>query len=102
VNSDFEIPFRRRLSQALSIQWEHIKDEARRIVVPDSCDSVIWGLTANRVFTTKSLYQNLERNIFGANNKWIWKSKLSLKIKIFMWQLFWDAILTRDKLKRRN
>jgi hypothetical protein len=71
-------------------------------VISDSCDSVVWGLTANRIFTTKSLYQNLERNISGANNKWIWKSKLPLKIKFFMWQLFWDAILTRDKLKRRN
>jgi hypothetical protein len=47
-------------------------------------------------------YQNLERNISGANNKWIWKAKFPLKIKIFMWRLFRDAIMTRDNLKKRD
>jgi hypothetical protein len=63
---------------------------------------VVWGLAANKIFTTKSMYQNLERNLSGASNKWIWKSKVPLKIMIFLWQLFRDAVLTRDNLKKRD
>jgi hypothetical protein len=48
------------------------------------------------------MYQYLERNLSGSHNKRIWKAKIPLKIKIFLWQLFRDAILTRDNLKKRK
>lgn len=57
---------------------------------------------ANGRFTTKSLYCLLEKDVGGSNNKWIWEAKLPLKIKFFLWQLFQNAILTRDNLKKRN
>jgi hypothetical protein len=65
-------------------------------------DGVVWGLTPNKRFSTKSVYQCLERNIAGSHNKWIWKAKIPLKIKIFLWQLFQNAVQTRDNLKRRK
>jgi hypothetical protein len=34
--------------------------------------------------------------------KWIWKSKVSKKIKIFIWLLFRDRINSRNLLKRKN
>ena len=34
--------------------------------------------------------------------RWIWKAKIPLKIQIFLWQLFQDAILTREVMKKRN
>jgi hypothetical protein len=48
------------------------------------------------------MYQHLEKNLAGSHNKWIWKAKVPLKIKIFLWQLFQNAILTRDNLKKRK
>jgi hypothetical protein len=36
------------------------------------------------------------------NNKMLWKAKLPLKIKIFMWLIKQGAILTKDNLTRRN
>jgi hypothetical protein len=63
------------------MQWEQIKGNARQVAVTDIRDVVVWGLTANNFFSIKLLYQNLERNISDANNKWIWKEKLPLKIK---------------------
>jgi hypothetical protein len=44
----------------------------------------------------------MEKSQAGSHNKWIWKSKIPLKIKIFMWQLGQDALLTRENLKKRN
>jgi hypothetical protein len=62
-------------------------------------DEDISSLTANIQFFTKSDYQFLESDISRANNKWIWKSKLPLKIKIFMWQLYQDVNLTRENMR---
>jgi hypothetical protein len=47
-------------------------------------DIICWSLTANKRFTTKSVYRMLEVNLSGANNKIILKSKLPLKIKIVL------------------
>lgn len=44
----------------------------------------------------------LEKNLTGANNELIWRAGIPLKIKIFMWLLFKNVVLTRDNLKKRN
>jgi hypothetical protein len=36
------------------------------------------------------------------HNKHVWKAKLPLKIKIFMWLLQQDAILTKKNLSKKN
>jgi hypothetical protein len=46
------------------------------------------------------VYLQAIKDLVGPNNSWIWKAKVHLKIKIFMWQLCYDAILTRDNLKK--
>jgi hypothetical protein len=48
------------------------------------------------------MYVFLEKTISGANYKWIRGAKLPLKIKIFMWQLFQNAIVTRDNMKKKE
>jgi hypothetical protein len=48
------------------------------------------------------MYSWLERNLAGANNKWIWSAGIPLKIKIFVWQMCRDAILTRENMRKRN
>jgi hypothetical protein len=45
------------------------------------------------------LLSQLEKNLSGHHNKWIWKSST---LYFFMWQLFLDAILTRDSMKKRK
>lgn len=53
-------------------------------------------------FTTKSVYEWLEKDLSGPDYKLIWKARIPLKIKIFLWQLFQNAIPTRDNLRKRN
>jgi hypothetical protein len=38
----------------------------------------------------------------GGSNKKIWKVKIPLKIKIFMWLMNQNTILTKDNLLKRN
>jgi hypothetical protein len=36
------------------------------------------------------------------NNSYLWKIRIPLKIKVFIWLLYRDAILTKDNLVKRN
>ena len=44
----------------------------------------------------------LINNGYIERNKMIWKLKMPLKIKIFMWYLFKRVVLTKDNIARRN
>ena len=48
------------------------------------------------------MYFALINNGYIERNKIIWKLKMPLKIKIFMWYLLKGIVLTKDNLTRRN
>ena len=50
----------------------------------------------------KSMYSHLCSDEVGLYYKDIWKAKLPLKIKIWMWLINHNAILTKDNLLKRN
>jgi hypothetical protein len=60
-----------------------------------------WGLTQNGQFTVKSVYSSLIMgNIW--QNRFLWKLKVPLKIKIFLRYLNKGVTLTKDNLVMRN
>ena len=94
--------FRRRLNSALVGQWGAVLDTVNKLPLTDKEDRVVWSLNQNGKFSTKSVYKLLEKPLSGCHYKWIWKAKIPLKIKIFMWQLSQDAVLTRQVMRHRN
>jgi hypothetical protein len=48
------------------------------------------------------MYPDLCRADMENPNKRIWEAKIPLKIKIFLWLLQQDAILTKDNLIKRK
>jgi hypothetical protein len=65
-------------------------------------DTIIWGLTISRTFTAKSMYLDLLDDDTKYHKKYIWKIKVPLKIKVFMWFLHCKVIWTKDNLVKRN
>ena len=62
-----------------------------------------WNLTTSGSFTVDSMCRALTHSeVPVSNNKKIWKSKIPLKVKIFMWYLRKGVVLTKDNLARRN
>jgi len=62
-------------------------------------DPFVWRLHQNGSFTVKSMY----RALLGLPyNNIIWKLKLPLKIKVFLWYLYKGVILTKDNIARRH
>lgn len=53
-------------------------------------------------FSVKSVYEHLTRREEGKNYKHICKAKLPEKIKIFLWLLENQAILTKDNMIKRK
>ena len=102
VNKNFILSFRRQVTGRLLNQWNMVVDYIKGLQLGDACDEIKWSLTKNGIFSTRSVYSFLEKSISGPNCWWIWKARLPLKIQIFMWQAFQDAILTRDNMKKRR
>jgi hypothetical protein len=61
-------------------------------------DKFIWKLNELGVFTVKSMYLDLVEGHTIFLRKYLWKLKLPLKIKIFMWFLNKKVLLTKDNL----
>lgn len=65
-------------------------------------DSPKWIWDKSGKFTVRSLYSHLCSHEYGLPYNVIWKAKIPLKIKIFMWLVYQGAILTKDNLTKRK
>ena len=65
-------------------------------------DMIRWKWSNCGKFTTSSVYEQLTKNDSGNNFKHIWKSRIPHKIKIFLWLVEQNAILTKDNMIRRK
>jgi hypothetical protein len=90
-DTNFDIPFRRRLRGELLDHWHYILNTLPLAPSHDENDRITWSLNKSAIFSTRSIYTLLEKNLAGSHNNWIWKSKIPLKIKIFMWQMCQDG-----------
>ena len=64
-------------------------------------DSILWPLNKNGTFTLKPSYGLLVSNGIKVIHE-IWRTKLPLEIKVFLWFLKKRVILNEDNLTRRN
>jgi hypothetical protein len=65
-------------------------------------DRFVWGLHQNGLFSIKSMYRVVLTVQAIPYNILIWKLKLPLKIKVFLWYLYKGVILIKDNLARQQ
>jgi hypothetical protein len=94
--------FRRFLNQNNRRLWNELVRRIMHVRLKDQADVFIWNLHQNGQYTIKSLYLALISNDVINMNKQLWKLKVPLKIKFFMWYLKREVVLTKDNLARRN
>jgi hypothetical protein len=61
-------------------------------------DKLTWHLTSSGIFLVKSLYSKCMNGHTQFLKKYLWKLKVPLKIRIFMWFLYNKVLLTKDNL----
>uniref|UniRef100_A0A453K060 Reverse transcriptase zinc-binding domain-containing protein n=1 Tax=Aegilops tauschii subsp. strangulata TaxID=200361 RepID=A0A453K060_AEGTS len=72
------------------------------VQLSDQPDSIHWKLARNGIFTVKSFYMDFINSGPISRSLHIWKVKVPLRIKIFMWFVHKQVILTKDNLIKRR
>jgi hypothetical protein len=93
--------FKRALVENKLLEWQNLVARVAFINLNEDCDTFIWNLNNNGLFSIKSMYKYLVNNGIKVTQK-IWHMKVSQKIKIFLWFLKKGLILTKDNLTKRN
>jgi hypothetical protein len=84
VNMQLVLPFQRRLHYEPLEEWNGIHLDFNNLNLNHFPNGVTWSLGKSFKFSTKSVYQYLEKDISRTHNKWIWKTNIPLKIKKIM------------------
>jgi hypothetical protein len=82
--------------------WNHLVLRVVHIHLRERIDIFRWSLKYDGKFSISSIYQALLDTDIVSHNSYLWKIKIPLKIKIFLWLLYREAILTKDNLVKRN
>jgi len=85
----------------LRLGWDKIlRDAANFQLVPEK-DLIQWKFGNNGHFSVKSVYKTLTISDANPYHMKIWKRKIPAKIKIFLWLIMNNAILTKDNMITR-
>jgi hypothetical protein len=102
LESNFDaLSFRRRIIGNLRVLFEDLMNCRNHFSLSDQDDRIVWGLD-KKGFSVNSLYKKKVMDQVSVPYKFLWKSKLPQKIKIFIWLVVRNKILTKDNLKKRN
>jgi hypothetical protein len=96
------ISFRRSLVAENLHSWNQLVLRLAHIHLRERADIFRWSLKHDGKFTTSSMYQALLDSDIVPHNSYLWKIKIPLKIKVFLWLLYREVILTKDNLVKRN
>ena len=96
------IQFRRALVGERWNAWMHLVRRLMDVQLSDQSDSMQCKLAKNGIFTVKTFYMDLINSGPVSRSLHIWKIKVPLRIKIFMWFVHKQVILTKDNLIKRR
>jgi hypothetical protein len=96
------VNFRRTLYGDSLEQWEHIKDSRSGVVLSGDRDRIFWTLDKKGIYTVKCYYRFLIENGIKYPHKFLRKTKMPPRVKVFIWLVLRNCILTRGNLLRRG
>jgi hypothetical protein len=96
LDSNFEaLSFGRRIIGNLSVLLEEMLSCCNNVSLSDQVDRIVWCLD-KKGFSVNSLYKKKVSDQVSVPYKFLWKSKLPQKVKIFIWLVVRNKILTKD------
>ena len=102
LDTNLNLSFRRTITGIKLVEWQNLLYLLSSVSLNPSSDKFVWDGHKNGIFLVQSMYHLLMYNPSNNRNKMIWKLKIPLKIKVFLWNLGRGAILTKDNLARRR
>jgi hypothetical protein len=101
-SSPFNFSWRRDLIGPKLVAWNELLPRIANLTITQEPDEFRWNLLRSGQFSVKSHYLALIHSDIPNLNRRLWKLKVPLKIKIFLWYLRRGVILTKDNLAKRN
>jgi hypothetical protein len=98
----WRLQFRRWLDERAQNQLRQLRDLLVVCLLSNEKDIARWSWEKSGTFSVKSMYNHLFSGDPDEPNTKLWKSKIPLKIKIFLWLIQQNAILTKDNLSKRK
>lgn len=83
-------------------QWNEIKTLCADLILTEEKDKLTWALNANGRFSVKSLYEQMILSSVNFPFKFLWKINVPPKIRVFVWLLVRNSVLTKDNLLKRG
>jgi hypothetical protein len=93
AKTPLNIGFRCSLTGGRWDRWIHLVKRLMHIQLNSNNDIVKWNLVESGRFLVKSMYLDMLNDDTIFLKKYIWKMKVPLKIKIFMWFVYQKEIL---------
>ena len=97
-----QLHFSRWLPHVLFEQWLGIINSVYNHPFVNSEDTPVWAWNKNKNFSSQLVYNFLTKENSRKHFKHVWKAKIPYKIKIFLWLVENNAILTKDNLIKRH
>jgi hypothetical protein len=102
LSSDFQfLTFRRRLLGDLATDYNNLIVQCNKVGRFNYDDKVAWSL-GKHGFSVKSFYKESKCSHVPVPSNFLWKTRLPHKIKVFLWLVLHNKILTRDNLRKRS
>jgi hypothetical protein len=102
LSSNFDaLSFRRRMIGNLQVLYDELVALCANYTLSVQEDRVKWCM-GNKGFTVNSLYKKNSIDQATVPYRFLWKSKLPQKIKVFIWLVVRNKILTKDNLIKRS
>ena len=98
----WNMSFRRWLGPAAQQQAGALRSSLMLVALGDGKDKPWWKLCKNGKFTVKSMYKKLSSSGVDRSFKFLWKAAIPLKIKIWLWLIWHNAIATKDNMRKRK
>jgi hypothetical protein len=100
LSSNFQmLTFRRRLLGDLTTDHNNLVDQCNKVVRSNYDDKVSWSL-GRHGFSVKSFYIESKCSQIPVPSKFLWKTMLPHKIKVLLWLVLHNKILTKDYEKK--
>jgi hypothetical protein len=95
------VSFRRALTGDKLIAWFDLVSKVATVILSEEKDIFWWDLHGKGSFTLSSMYNAFIQTGSLPRKCVLWKLKVPLKIKVFLWYLKTGVILTKDNLAKR-
>jgi hypothetical protein len=96
------VSFQQFLTQNNLELWHNLVGRIMGVELNNLNGVFIWNLHQHGQYLVRSLYMAQINNGTTHMNKQIWRLRIPLKIKIFMWYTKKEVVLIKDNLARRN